>query len=63
MRITNYPNIKYVESNITLGVFYGVTDLGVPVWGRFDEGMHASEVHPLYVRNLHTNIIGKRDEI
>lgn len=55
--IKNYPKIKYINYHKDLDVFYGVTDVGSPVWGRLDNEGNATEVHPLYVRNKHTNFI------
>lgn len=55
--LNNYPKIKLVDFNKELDVFYGVTELGSPVWGRLDSNDNATEIHPLYVRNNHSNII------
>jgi len=55
--IGNYPKIKFVDFNKDLDVFYGVSELGSPIWGRLDNDGNATEIHPLYVRNNHSNFI------
>lgn len=57
MLIKNHPEIRIVNMQDDLGVFYGVTNVGTPVWGRLDALGNATEIHPLYVRNNHSNII------
>jgi len=57
MSIVNYPKIKYLDYHKELDVFYGVTEFGTPVWGRLDANSNATEIHPLYVRNQHSNFI------
>lgn len=56
MLIVNYPDIKYIDQDNNLGVFYGVTSHGVPVWGRLKNN-EATEVHPIYARNHHSKFI------
>lgn len=46
-----------MEFHKELDVFYAITEYGTPVWGRLDEHNNATEIHPLYVRNQHSNFI------
>lgn len=57
--IINHPEITVVGLQPELQIFFGVTNLGTPVWGRLDATGSATEIHPLYVRSNHTNILTK----
>lgn len=60
--IYNHPEISIVELQPELEIFVGVTNIGTPVWGRLDREGNATEIHPLYVRNNHSNVVYKISE-
>lgn len=55
MHLKNYPHIKVIEINGD--VFFGITSYGSLVWGIINKEYHATEIHPLYVRNRHSNFM------
>ena len=47
--------VEIISHSKELGVFYGISKEGTPVWGRVTSNT-ITELHPIYARNHHSAI-------